>query len=300
MIMIRILAHAKVNLCLEVLGPRDDGYHEVVTVMQALEMADELTVESATQLSLHCDEPSLAASDNLVLRAARLLQKEASVRKGARITLDKTIPVASGLGGGSADAAAALVALDRLWGVGLAREDLARLSAVLGVDVPFFLQHAGTALGTGRGDDIEGLSAAPPGWAVLLVPRVFVPEAKTAALYGLLTTSDYTSGDQARRWRERLAQNATWTDLLREPSPYNTFASVAERAFSGIREAWDEFRSVVGPNTPVSLAGSGPTLYALFDDETMAARAHADLTGLGLHSILTRTTDHPLVVTATN
>src|SRR5438876_6244553 len=122
-------AAAKINLALEVLGKRDDGYHEVATVMQAVDLSDRLVIEDAEGLELRVSAPDLPSDGrNLVVRAAHALREATAVSRGARITLDKRIPVAAGLGGGSADAAAALVGLSRLWGLRWPAARLAELA----------------------------------------------------------------------------------------------------------------------------------------------------------------------------
>ena len=174
-----ILCYAKINLTLEILGKRADGYHEVRTVMQTVGLADRLEVTAAADLSFTCSDPALATPDNLVYRAARLLQAEYAVRTGAALRLEKRIPVAAGLGGGSSDAAATIVALNRLWNLQLSLTEQRRLAAALGSDVPFFLT-GGTALATGRGERITPLPPLPQYWVVLvLLPRVL----STAAVY---------------------------------------------------------------------------------------------------------------------
>lgn len=159
---------AKVNLALEVLGKRADGYHEIATVLQAVDLFDRLKLETAEGISLDADDPALPTDDgNLVVRAARLLQKAAGVEAGVRIRLAKRIPVAAGLGGGSSDAAATLWGLNRLWRLGWARERLEELAVELGMDVPFFL-GTGRALATGRGDKVTRLPGGG-GYALVLV-----------------------------------------------------------------------------------------------------------------------------------
>ena len=165
-------ASAKVNLSLEVLGKRPDGYHEVVTVMHAVDLYDRLTLEAAPTLSFSSDDPDLPTDErNLVMRAARLLKEAASVEAGARIELKKRIPVAGGLGGGSSDAAAALWGLNRLWKLRWTRARLMELAVGIGMDVPFFL-GVGPALATGRGEHLKPLGKTG-GYALVLVnPRV--------------------------------------------------------------------------------------------------------------------------------
>ena len=142
--MITIDAHAKLNLTLEVLGKRDDGYHDIASIMQTLDLADTLTIRPADSLSLTCSLPELSGPDNLAFKAADFLCSETGVSDGANIHIEKRIPVSAGLGGGSADAAATLVGLNRLWGLELSNDRLRYIGAKLGSDVPFLIE-GGTA-----------------------------------------------------------------------------------------------------------------------------------------------------------
>ena len=156
---LRAICPTKVNLGLHVVGRRSDGYHEIVTIFQAIDLCDALEGEVAEALTLEVQDASIPADEsNLVLRAARLLHARiAGARgRGARLRLDKGIPAGAGLGGGSSDAAGALMLLNELWSLRLGSAALERLAADLGSDVPFFL-FGGTALGTGRGATIEPL-----------------------------------------------------------------------------------------------------------------------------------------------
>jgi 4-diphosphocytidyl-2-C-methyl-D-erythritol kinase len=169
---IALRASAKVNLALEVLGKRPDGFHEIATVMLAVDLADRLTLESAATTSFHADDPGLPTDErNLVVRAARLLGEAAGVEAGVRISLVKRIPVAAGLGGGSSDGAATLWGLNRLWGLGWSRARLMELAVRLGMDVPFFLGD-GPALATGRGEHLEPLAETGEYALVLVNPGV--------------------------------------------------------------------------------------------------------------------------------
>lgn len=169
--MFRLHAPAKLNLYLRVLGKRPDGYHELETLFERIDLADELTFEPAATLSLTCSEPSLSCGeDNLVLQAARLLQQETNTAAGARIHLKKRIPVSAGLGGGSSDAAAALLGLNRLWESELSSSRLVELAGRLGSDVPFFLSPEPFAVGRGRGERCEPLPTAARLAHVLVVP----------------------------------------------------------------------------------------------------------------------------------
>jgi 4-diphosphocytidyl-2-C-methyl-D-erythritol kinase len=176
-------AAAKINLALEVLGKRPDGYHEIATVMQTVDLSDRLALEDAEVLELSASAPDIPTDEtNLALRAARALRDAAGIERGARITLDKRIPVAAGLGGGSTDAAATLVGLNRLWGLRWPVARLGEVAVTLGMDVPFFLR-GGAALGTGRGERLEPLAGGALA-LVLVHPRV---GANTAEIYGGVT-----------------------------------------------------------------------------------------------------------------
>ncbi len=181
---IHLKAHAKLNLILDVLGRRADGYHQIDTFFERISLADRLTFHPAagSRLRLECRDPQVPLGpENLILRAGRLLQEEHGVREGARILLWKRIPVAAGLGGGSSDAAAALIGLNRLWGLGLSAEALMPYGRRLGSDVPFFLSGASWARGTERGDRIEALDLPGCLWHVLVAPCVTVRSADVYA-----------------------------------------------------------------------------------------------------------------------
>src|SRR3954469_7342886 len=155
---VEVLAPAKLNLFLEVLGRRPDGYHEVETLMVAVDLFDRLTFRESPsgEITLRCDDPGLpTGSENLAVRAAERLRDESGRRLGAHIDLHKSIPAGAGLAGGSSDAAAALAGLDRLWDLKTRPDRLATLASGLGSDVPFFLK-AGAAICRGRGERVEG------------------------------------------------------------------------------------------------------------------------------------------------
>jgi 4-diphosphocytidyl-2-C-methyl-D-erythritol kinase len=188
-------AAAKINLVLELLGTRADGYHEIATVMQTVDLSDRLVIEDAEVLELRATAPDVPTDGtNLVLKSAQALREAAGLDRGARITLDKRIPVAAGLGGGSTDAAATLVGLNRLWGLRWPAARLAEVAVTLGMDVPFFLR-GGVAVGTGRGEKLEPVRGTALA-LVLVNPGV---GASTAAIYGGVTPEMYSDGGRVRR-----------------------------------------------------------------------------------------------------
>lgn len=188
---LRLAAPAKVNLFLEVLGRRADGYHELVTCMAPLALADELVFASADQLSLTCDDPSLPLDGhNLVLKAAKALQQQLQTTLGAAIHLSKRIPSPAGLGGGSSDAATTLRGLNQLWNASLSESELMRLAATIGSDVPFFL--AGSAAWCrGRGEQVTPFQLGISLPLLLICPLVGLG---TAAVYQSLAAPSLQEG----------------------------------------------------------------------------------------------------------
>jgi len=168
---LRAEAFAKTNLALRVLGRRADGFHAIDTIFQTIDLTDVLEAEETDgEISLECSEPAVPSGpENLVHRAATRLRDAFGVRRGARIRLEKRIPAGGGLGGGSSDAAVALVLLARLWEISPSAADLAALGAALGSDVPFFFV-GGTARGTGRGEIVQALADPPERRLILVVP----------------------------------------------------------------------------------------------------------------------------------
>jgi len=170
---VRLPSYAKINLCLHVLRKREDNYHEIETVFQQIDIRDEITLQPRQDdLQLFCDHPNVPTDDrNLCLKAAKLLQQRCHTKLGCSIYLHKQIPIASGLGGGSSNAAVTLMGLNVLWELGLTKRDLFKISTEIGSDVPFFIE-GGTALGTGRGELITCLKTKFKYWVVIISPSI--------------------------------------------------------------------------------------------------------------------------------
>jgi 4-diphosphocytidyl-2-C-methyl-D-erythritol kinase len=265
--MLRARSPAKLNLTLEVLGRRKDGYHEVRTVLQAIDLCDTLLFQLGEHISLLCQHAPLLTGDNTILTAARLLRESqlAGTPAGATIELEKHLPVAAGLGGGSSDGAATLRALNGLWKTKLDRQTLQSLAERLGSDAPFFL-YGGTALAEGKGERITQLPTAISGPIVLLVPPLTGRPEKTGQLYALLNTADFTGGQFTQRLMEVLRKGQPIAPSLL----YNAFERVALGFFPGLQEYRQRF--LESGASQVHLAGSGPALFTLAGDETKAAR----------------------------
>ena len=260
--MIVLEAHAKLNLTLEVLGKRDDGYHETASIMQTLDLADIVTVEPSDRLELSCSCAELESPDNIALKAAHLLRKESGTSLGAAIAIEKRIPVASGLGGGSADAATTLVGLNRMWELGLSNDDLKRLGSKLGSDVPFLVE-GGTAIALGRGVRIRSLPSPDLPWFVLAFPKSNLPD-KTASMYRALTPDRFTRGALTHKLEARIRNGGDVPSQLL----FNVFDEVARQINPDVDRCWKDFQAAGAREIHVS--GSGPTVYAILARKEMA------------------------------
>lgn len=281
-----VRACAKLNLGLEVLGRREDGYHELRTIFQTIDLSDVIRIGPAPSgIELASDDPGLPLGEaNLAYRAADQLRRRAGVRAGARIEIRKRIPVAGGLGGGSSDAAAVLLALDRLWGLGLGRSGLWPLARRVGADVPYFLL-GGTALGLARGDEVYPLAEQVRGHVVLVDPGRPV---STAAVFA--------------RVAERLTPRENSSTIsrfvssdLRGAVRFGILANELEQA--ALVEAPDlvgharRIRAMLARGGAVlaRMSGSGSTFFGLFEGRAEAAEAKQALEGAGYRAWLTRT-----------
>lgn len=282
-----IEAHAKLNLTLEVTGKRDDGYHEVASIMQTLELADTLTLEPADSLSLTCSIPELNGPENLALRAAELLRSEAGVDEGVRLHIEKRIPVAAGLGGGSADAAAALVGLNRLWALDLSNDELREIGADLGSDVPFLVE-GGTAIALGRGERVRHLPTPDLPWFVIAVPKTELPD-KTAAMYRALKPDNLTRGALSHKLEARILHHGgdVPPQLL-----FNTFDTVARSVVPDVDRCWNDLYSAGARE--IHVAGSGPAIYTAVGRKEIATTIQLVMERIkGWNSLVTRAWPNP-------
>ena len=283
MTLLRFRPCAKMNLGLEVLSKRADGYHEIRTVLQSIALHDLLEVNPAPDgIAFTCSDPALpAGEDNLVVKAARLIQRESGCAKGARIHLVKRIPSQAGLGGGSSDAACALLALNQLWRLGLGRKDLASLAARLGSDVPYFLV-GGTALALGRGEEVYPLPDAPQLYLLVVKPAQGMP---TAEAYGLIDRA--LTGPRDVHRIASIVQGLV-EGGLNERLCFNRFEEVilpGSGEGSAIRQALLE-----GGASLAILAGSGSAWVGLFPDRAAAQATHRRMSHRGISGVLTTTT----------
>ena len=287
---ITVLAPAKINLHLEVLGLRADGFHELAMVMQSLELCDRLRLRNRADgaIQLACDHPGLPLdADNLVVRAAQQLRSHVGLPElGADLHLEKRIPVGAGLAGGSSDAAAALVGLNRLWGLNLAGESLHHLAASLGSDVPYCLE-GGTRLCFGRGERLEPAPAQPPlplagPWAVLLLkhPQVSVSTPWAYRRCREQRGDIYLSQESDFEQRRRALRNSSLLAALQGKAPLPPLRNDLQAVVGAEVESVPEGLALLRGADEVlaeAMSGSGPSLFALFPDLDAAQRAQQRL-----------------------
>jgi 4-diphosphocytidyl-2-C-methyl-D-erythritol kinase len=276
---VRVPAHAKLNLFLRVLAREADGYHGLETLFCLVDLADELRAERREGRGVTIEVEGAAAgpaAENLALRGAVAVLAATGERFGVHLTLTKRIPVRAGLGGGSSDGAAALLAVNRLAGDAVPRHELLQFAAKLGSDVPFFLAGAPLALGWGRGERLLRLPALAPAPALLLTPPVAIP---TAEAYGWVDEARHSAGRRGAVALD-LDSLSTWGDIGRMAG--NDFESAVFGRHPEVRAG---FEALAGTRPLVCrMSGSGSTLFAVYrsagdreDARMMLGRKHGTL-----------------------
>ncbi|MBO40249.1 MAG: 4-(cytidine 5'-diphospho)-2-C-methyl-D-erythritol kinase [Chloroflexi bacterium] len=286
---VKTIAPAKINIALEVVNKRSDGFHNIDTVMSAISLSDTVTLTKTSPNSgvrlktLGVGTNPIAQSDNLALRAATLLADRASIKRpDVNIELEKRIPLSAGLGGGSSDAAAVLRGLNVLWDINWPPDKIANLGSELGSDIPFFV-YGGCARCTGRG---EVVSPLPDGWSmnlVVLMPIVPYIKNKTSLMFQNLTTSDFSDGRHSWRVAQRLARGAppATADIV------NGFESTFSRLYPNVLSQFESYD--FERTTQLHLSGAGPAVFTFLrkDAEFELLREHFQK--LGAQCFMTQT-----------
>ena len=280
-------AHAKINRSLEVIRRRDDGYHDIATILQTISLADAVTLAPANGLTVQCDAPGLSGENNLAWRAAIALADYAGVRPRARIDIVKRIPIAAGLGGGSADAAAVLRGLNCLWQLHLPPPELASIAASIGMDVPFLLT-GGAALATGRGEALRLLPPLPTCQLTLVAPAATIPN-KTPALYGALTSADFSDGRDTRALADTIVDAAV-SDADFAGGGRNAFTRAAREIFPGLAFVMD---TAAAAGIPPRLSGAGPAFFMLPSSQARHNAVADALRNSGAKAYLVHTVNPP-------
>ena len=257
--LMKIKAFAKINLSLDITGKRPDGYHLLDTVMQSVSLCDEIEIEKAESISVTCDIDEIGGEQNIVSVAAAKFFELCGICGGCRISVRKNIPICAGLGGGSADAAAVICALDQLYGTNLSRESLIKLAESVGADVPFCL-FGGTCRVTGIGEKIERICDIPKTYFVITKQG---KKNSTAEMFKAIDSKEHTA-----LITEKLVYAIKGNDNNIYKYIANTFESLYDTDYE--KGLFADFKPLA-----ICLSGSGPSVYAVFSQED-AAKLCAD------------------------
>ena len=280
--MLVIEAPAKINLTLEVLGKRTDGYHEIRSVIQTLSFCDSLQITPGKEVEFKGNIPDWSSERSLVIKAVESLKKATGSIMGARIKIKKRIPLISGLGGDSSDAAAILRGLNQFWELNVPPNKLRDMAQNLGSDVSFFLT-GGTALMEGRGEIITSLPPIPHHWIILIIPDVSRIPGKTKRLYSMLQPVHFTDG----KITDKLAADLKLKGEFNTSLLFNTFENVVFARGEELTNYRDHLLKIGAPN--VHLAGSGPTLFTILNGKPQAEGLVKRFKDLQIEAYLTET-----------
>lgn len=275
---LKITACAKINLALSVIGKRPDGYHELDTVMQSVDLSDTVYIEKSREINI-AGSP-FSKEESIEYKAAELFSKTAGTG-GAYIKTEKRIPVAAGLGGGSADAAAVLVGMNELYGAGLDEKELCNMAVKLGADVPFLIS-GGTARAKGIGEKLTRLKAMPEFWFVIIKTG---GKSSTAEMFSRLDSTDYKRAD--------IEKTVSALSCGNEDMLLSSFSNSFEILWGNS----DIIKTVknLGADA-VALSGSGPARFAVFKEEAAAEKAKETLLNNGIDAYLCRPCEKSLII----
>lgn len=286
---LKIKSYAKINLYLEVLKKRKDNYHQIITLFERINLCDEIYLKSRhdKRIRIICNRPDIPkGKTNLAYRAASLLKKGLAIDKGVDIKINKRIPLASGLGGGSSNAASVLSGLNRLWKLNLSKKKLISYGKMLGCDVPFFLSNTSFAIGEGRGDDIK---AAPTikkrFWHILAVPKIKV---STKMVYNQL--DKIFRGGKVRELTKPISNVKILLLMLKE----GNFALIKQSLFNRLEIATfnlypevNRLKNIILDLRieAISMSGSGPAMFGIVSSRKEAGVLCRKLTRFGKYNI---------------
>lgn len=277
--MISLRSFAKINLALEVKGPRADGYHQIQTIYQAISLYDTIQLEERPQgieIQTTCRELP-TDSRNLAYRACRRLQESLKIARGVKVRIDKRIPLGAGLGGGSSNAAVTLIGLIHLWALPISKLHLYPIARELGADVPYFLM-GGSCLGLGRGDELYPLADLPRRWVILVVSPFSLAASEVYQRTDLVLTKEENNSR---------INGFYWMESETERFMVNDLEEVVFPDYPALRRIKGELNEMGARGSLMS--GSGPTIYGLFKDYKEANRAQKSILARGYQAILART-----------
>ena len=255
--MIRSKSYAKINLSLELLNKRNDGFHNILSIMQTISLHDDISVGLSDEITIDTNVESLKSEDNLIYIAAKRMQDQFNIDQGVHIELIKNIPLASGLGGGSSNAATVIMLLKKLWKIECSNKDLFKLASELGSDVPFFLT-GGTVLVSGKGNKLEQLPNIPKTNFLLIICEEIIQN-KTSLMYSHIRPENFTLGNKTHDLKNQIlnANNLFKDDL------FNIFDSISTEHTPYVHSTFSQLRNLKIDGFHVS--GTGPTVFTIMD-----------------------------------
>jgi len=271
---VNVRAYAKINLSLEVISQRDDNYHELFTVIQAVGLFDELKFSETLDRAINVYVEGAVDNNKfgLINRSAQLMMDLYGTTYGADITLKKNIPVSSGLGGGSSNAAATILALNQLWDLDLPKDSLMKIGMAVGSDVGYFIDNNGTALVTGRGENIQRLKHPPEGFALIITSKQRALTEKTKSMFSLITAEDFTDGSITNSFTKAMDNSSCWAEIYSSIEPINCFGHhiLNNSKINDIEKVYAKFKERINQT---HFSGTGPSFYSIFDDYEEATDA---------------------------
>jgi len=278
---LEVLGYGKINLTLDILGKREDGYHEVEMVMQSIALADSLTIEKKDSISISSNHQEVPIDkSNLVYKVAEALKKHTGYTGGAHFHIEKRIPVAAGLAGGSTNAASALKGLNRLWELGLAEKELREIGAKLGADIPFCLL-GGTAIARGKGEKLTLLNDVPPLDLVLVKPPIGV---STKEVYGNFKCEEVIKNPATSKMKKAIKEG----DIVGiTENVGNVLEAVTLKMHPEIKKIKEKLLAA-GARTAL-MSGSGPTVFAIVDNQQQGEEIVEKIKEDGLMAFVTKT-----------
>ncbi|RKD22805.1 4-(cytidine 5'-diphospho)-2-C-methyl-D-erythritol kinase [Ammoniphilus oxalaticus] len=271
---ISVKAPAKINLTLDVVGKRADGYHEVEMVMTTIDLADRIDIypREDDQITIDCSAYFVPLGEkNLVYQVAKIIKDKLGIKQGVHFYIHKRIPIAAGLAGGSADAAAAIRGLNNLWQLGLSVQEMAEIGSKVGSDVAFCV-YGGTALAQGRGEQITTLPSPPPAWVVLAKPPIAV---STSEIYGKTKMGEITAYPRRSERMIDAINNRDYNEVYK--SLGNHLETVTLSLYPEVRKIKEQMLRF-GADASL-MSGSGPTVFCLVDKESRVGRIYNGLRG---------------------
>jgi len=276
-------SYAKINLVLEILRKLDNDFHEISSIIQTIDLYDTIIFKKSSNITLNCNIKSLENENNLIIKTIKLLQKKYNYPGGIAITLDKKIPISSGLGGGSSNAATTLLTLKKLWALPISEKELLKIALDIGSDVPYFI-HGGTALVKGRGEKIEKLPPIQPNLKIL----IFLPETythnKTESMYKFITKTFFTKEEHIKKLVQQIKLKMPIDSTL----CHNVFENILLSANPKIPNQFKFIQSSIDKN--VHLTGAGMAMFLISTNDTYLYETQKKInTSTNLVSLITRT-----------